>query len=179
MADLKHADWLLLSTEKILSSIDPELSFTYVMKQNGGKNLVISNISESTMDKLAFLTNTDQNNNYLYLERFSIFSDNLPSINRFYEIEKTIINMWRNSDVNAFLKGDKLHSPFSVENLVNSSFKGNTFSEFVDEYTSLTPFILTTYMHKKIYEIEVNPDWNLLAGLNDLGNQIIDKESSL
>jgi len=156
--DYQHSDWLLFSTQKLLESIQPTLSFTYKIKPDGGKNLVVSNISEKTIDNFIFLTNTDQNNNYLYLENFVIFTSNLPSPVTVPGLDTTITNMWRNSDVFSFISGEKTHSPFNVNNLSNTTFTGKTFSEYVDTLTGLLPFVISTYGYVKIYEFELNPD---------------------
>jgi hypothetical protein len=157
-ADLQHRDWLLFSTKQIIQMINPDISINIVSRANGGKVLVANCIPESSIDQLQFLVNTDQNNNYLYLEDFSVYRSgdvqplNVPGL------VKTIQNNFRTSDINGFLQSKKLHTPFSVSNYQDSTFTGTTFSEFIDQYTGLLPFSPSTYGSVKIYSFTVNPD---------------------
>jgi hypothetical protein len=157
-ADLQHRDWLLFSTKQIIQMINPDISVDIVSKPGDGKVLVANCIPESSIDKLQFLVNTDENNNYLYLEDFSVYrSGDIQPLNVPGLVE-TVTNNFRTSDINGFLQSNKLHTPFSASNFQDSTFTGTTFSEFIDQYTGLIPFCPSTYGSVKIYSFTVNPD---------------------
>ena len=70
--DLQHRDWLLESTIFRLKKIDSNLSIRIITTVNQ-KLLIVNRITEETLPKLSFLVNTDNNNNYLYLENIQVF----------------------------------------------------------------------------------------------------------
>jgi hypothetical protein len=172
--DFKHEDWLLFSQQKLIESIDPNVSITYVDKPRGGRNLVISGINPNNIDDYEFITNTDQNNNYLYLEKFNVYVNSAFKPSEIPGLNDTMINLFRNSDMKSFLKeNSKTHKPFTIENINDDSFikmfdnydkdsSGNIwvegtmvynattqvynirFSKFIDAYTTLTPYVIKT-----------------------------------
>ena len=154
MEDLTHADWLLFSQQKLIENVDPNVSITYESTRDGGKSMIISGINENMIDKLTFLTNTDQNNNYLYLESFGVYVSGLVKPLEIPGINDIVLNIYRNSDIYSFIVGDKLHDPFNViKNIKNTTFTGRTFGKFVDEYTSLIPYVLSTKGRPKNFEL--------------------------
>jgi hypothetical protein len=60
--------------------------------------------------------------------------------------------------MNAFLLNSTTHDSFNPKNFVNSSFKGQSFTEFVDELTALLPFTTDTGSITTTYQIIFNPD---------------------
>jgi len=68
--------------------------------------------------------------------------------------------------MNAFLSKSTTHDPFNPKNFVNSSFKGRSFTEFVDELTALLPFTTDTGSITTTYQIIFNPDENMQILLN-------------
>lgn len=156
--DLQHRDWLLLSSKKLLLAVNYNISVSIVDTFNGGKLLIAQNISEKDIDKLPFLTNTDQNNNYLYLEDFNVYVEGSFTRKNLPGLKDVVINSYTTSDIDSFLTNQKLHYPFNVKSFTNSTFKGTTFSEFIDQYSGLTPFTATTFGYVKTYEVVLNPD---------------------
>jgi len=156
--DLTHAQWVLYSQEKLIQKVSPDLSITYFINDSGVTCMRITGIEQSIIGKLQFLTNTDQNNNYMYLSDFSIYVDGLflpLSIPGFTDVVKS---MYRNSDLNGYLCNCKTHKPFAVKNIKqNSTFKGNNFNQFVDEYSGLVPYITNTTGRVKTYGIDLVP----------------------
>jgi methylglyoxal synthase len=90
--DLKHRDWLLYSTKRIIQSVDENISVEIIDTPNGGKKLIASEITEADIDKIAFLTNTDQNNNYLYLEDFQVYIAGSISPLNIPGLKETVMN---------------------------------------------------------------------------------------
>jgi len=161
-ADLLHRDWLLFSTSKMIQAVDQSISINIIDTQNGEKNggklLIASGISEESIGKLNFIVNTDINNNYLYLEDFKVYSfGNYTPLN-IYGLKEIMINIYHASDVQGFLRGEKTHTPFDVKNFINTSFKGKTFSQYIDELTGLLPYTPDTSNKIKTYQITLNPD---------------------
>jgi hypothetical protein len=154
MEELTHMDWLFFSQQKLIENVDPNVSITYESTRDGGKSMIISGIDEKMIDKLTFLTNTDQNNNYLYLESFSVYVSGLVKPLEIPGINDIVLNIYRNSDIYSFIVGNKLHDPFNVvKNIKNTTFTGRTFGKFIDDYTSLIPYILSTSGRKKTFEV--------------------------
>ena len=148
--DLEHRNWLLFSTKQILETIDINLSIEIIDTEDGGMRLIVSNISEETIDKLKFLTNNDKNNNYFYFEEIHIYldgSDKPTIIPGFNEVVK---DMFERSDINGFIQDKKLHEPFNVVNLPNApGFTGKSFNEYLDTYSGLVPECVSTKHHTK------------------------------
>ena len=67
-ADLKHRDWCLFTQKKLIQLTTPQVSVKIIDTTDGGKRLLAYNVTEAQIAAMKFLTNTDQNNNYLYLE---------------------------------------------------------------------------------------------------------------
>jgi hypothetical protein len=156
--ELQHRDWLLYSTKKIIQTIDQNVSIDIIERPDNTKVLVASGISEASIDKLIFLVNTDQNNNYLYLEDFQVYIIGAYTPLNIPGLKETCMNVFRASDIDGFLLGDKTHNPFNPKNFQNSTFKGTTFSQFVDEYSGLIPYCTSTSNKIKTYQIILNPD---------------------
>jgi len=125
--DLSHRDWLLYSTKRLIQSVDENIPVEIVDTPNGGKKLIASEITEADIDKIAFLTNTDQNNNYLYLEDFQVYLIGSISPLNIPGLKETVMNLFRASDTDSFLKGEKTQETFNVQNFSSSSFTGTNF----------------------------------------------------
>lgn len=155
--DLTHADWLMFSTQELIHNVNENIS-TEIVSSQGKRLIFVSGVSEADIDNLYFLTNTDQNNNYLYLETFSIVYEGSNNNVNIPGLEIMMKNNFRQSDIAGFVSDNKLHYPFTTKNFKSSSFTGNTLSEFIDQYTSLVPFAASTYGKVKTYSFVLNPD---------------------
>jgi len=160
--DLKHRDWLLFSTKEMLQEVDENISIEIVDRKDGGKVLVASGVSEKSIDKLVFLTNTDQNNNYLYLEDFEVYIFGAYSPLNIPGLKETVMNVFRANDISGFLEGNKTHDPFNPKHFSKTTFKGTTFSEYVDDFSGLVPYCTHTLGKIKTYNFVLNPDLAIL-----------------
>jgi hypothetical protein len=70
--------------------------------------------------------------------------------------------------MNAFLSKSTTHDPFNPKNFVNSSFKGKSFSKFVDRLTALLLFTTDTGSITTTYQIIFNPDMREFWYTSDL-----------
>jgi hypothetical protein len=157
-ADLQHRDWLLFTQQALISKVNPNISTEIVDRDNGSKVLIISDIPEGGIKDLLFITNTDNNNNYGYLEEFNVFRFGASIPLNIPGLSEIVQNIYRYSDMNAFLSKSTTHDPFNPKNFVNSSFKGQSFTKFVDELTALLPFTTDTGSITTTYQIIFNPD---------------------
>ena len=153
-ADLQHRDWLLYSQQKLVQSIDSNIDTSIVSTSDGGKRLILTNVTESDMAVLQFITNTDQNNNYLYLESISVRLENSINDLEIPGLAPVMLNMYRLSDVNGFLTSSKTHIPYTT-----TSFNGNSVGYYIDQVTGLLPFLPDTYGIQKIFTLVLNPDF--------------------
>ena len=155
--DLKHRDWLLFSIKSMLMQVNENISVNIIDTHDGGKRLIADGILPETIEKLYFIVNTDQNHNYLYLEDFKVYNIATFSPLNIHGLKEIIQNVFRTTDINAFIKGDKIHKPFDVANYkMNTSFKGTTFNEFIMSFTDLIPF--TSSVKDVTYSLVLNPD---------------------
>ena len=156
--DLKHRDWLLRTTIKQVLSIDPTVSHRIDSLPDEKKHLILSDISEETLPKLFFLTNNDTNNNYLYLEDFIVYLGNNLQPLQTHGLNTLAIELWNNSDSNAFINNQKVFKPFD-NNLINP-FDGTNIniSSWLDIYSAAVPFIPNTFKQKKTFSMILNPD---------------------
>jgi len=157
-ADLQHRDWLLFTQQALISKVNPNISTEIVDRDNGSKVLIISDIPEGGLKDLLFITNTDNNNNYGYLEEFNVFRFGASIPLNIPGLSDIVKNIYRYSDMNAFLLKSTTHDPFNPKNFVNSSFKGQSFTEFVNQLTALLPFTTDTGSIITTYQIIFNPD---------------------
>ena len=156
LPDLTHADWVLFTQQKLISNVNSNIP-SEVIKDGNKLYLIISNISEEDLDKLYFLTNTDNNNNYLYIENFNVYTSNSSSPENVPGLLEVVVSCFRSNDTNAFINGSKVYYPFDVNNFQGSYFKGKTFSEFVDTLSGLLPFSASTAGYNKSYQIILSP----------------------
>jgi hypothetical protein len=155
---LNHSDWLLNSITKIMENIDAKISVSSETTSVGGKRIFIYGIDEVAIDKLYFLTNTDQNNNYLYIEDFKVYLDNNSYPFEIPGLKNIAKSMYDHSDIFAFLSGNKVQIPYNVANITNTSYTGKTFSGYIDYLSSTIPYIENTAGHIKKYKIVLNTD---------------------
>jgi len=172
MEDLTHADWWIRTTTKLLQQVDTAMRFT-VVKVGKTKHLVIENISEATLAKLFFLVNTDQNNNYGYLEMLLVFvkddySENPIPIPGFSTLANAI---WNQADAEGFIKGQKTQTAFL--NPLNNPYTNEplTIPEYVDWITAIIPWAPKTFGKEKIFTLVLNPD--LAAGMGQIFEQTV------
>jgi len=151
--ELQNIEWLLFSQERLIRNIDPNISVHIVSTETGGKQLVIDNISENSLGKLKFITNTDQNNTYLSLYCFKVYLYGTIIPLNIDGLCESIINIFRNSDINSYINKEKVFQPFD-----NNNFDGASISEFVDKFTSLSPLSPKTSNLIKFYKLLINVD---------------------
>jgi hypothetical protein len=160
MADKTHEDWLLNSMKSLLIQVDSNISAEIVTDENAKKTLIVNNVPEEVIDNLVFITNTDQNNNYLYIDNFIVYTNKSPNPTPLPGLNNVVTSVFYNSDINSFLAGNKTHKPFQgVLYQQDCLFRGNTFSEFVDFYSSSVPLSSTTIGYTKTYAFIVYPDY--------------------
>jgi hypothetical protein len=157
--DLQHRDWLLSVTIKIVQNIDQQVSWKIIDLDNNRKHLELSNISENTLDQLYFITNTDINNNYLYLEDMKVYlTSNLSNPLDLTGLSELAKSLWNNSDSIAFINGNKTHTPFKNALTFPYSTQPMSISSYVDIQSSIVPFFPTTIGLPKVFTIILNPD---------------------
>jgi len=108
------ADWLLLSTERLILQVNSNISVTRGVNELGQKTLVATNIPSTDISGCLFLTNTDFNNNILSLTDMSIYisgNSNPLVIPGFSEIA---INLFNQADISAFQNSSKVFKPFII-----------------------------------------------------------------
>jgi len=157
-ADLQHRDWLLRITIKQVLAIDPTITYRIDTGSDNSKHLILSDISEESLPHLAFITNTDCNNNYLYLEALNV---SLVGNNHYLQIpglNNLSVELWNHSDSNAFTKGDKFFKPFDSNLKHPLTENPMNIIEWIDIYSSVLTFLPNTRDKKKKFRLILNPD---------------------
>ena len=152
--DLQHRDWVLRSQQALIINTDSTISTKIVDTPDGGKRLILYNISESSIQNLLILTNTDQNNNYLYLEDFKVTIEKDLQPLEFLGLTQTMIKIHELPVSKGFINSSKTHSPFTPE-----FFKGKTINEFIDSISSSLAYVPNTNEKVKNYTLVYNPDY--------------------
>jgi hypothetical protein len=159
LSDLTHADWWIRVSVKLLQSVDTSLRFK-VVKVGKTQHLAVENISEATLSKLFYLVNTDQNNNYGYLEVLQVFLQDDYSrtpipIPGFSTLANAI---WNEADAKGFIAGDTTQTAFEAP--LNNPFTNEplTVPQYVDLITAIIPWAPKTSGKVKIFSIVLNPD---------------------
>jgi len=157
--DLTHSDWWVRTCTKLLQQVDTAMRFT-VTKVGKTQHLVVENISETTLSKLFFLVNTDQNNNYGYLEVLQVFvkddySRNPVPIPGFSALANAI---WNEADAKGFILDEKTQTAFL--NPLNNPVTNQplTIPQYVDLMTAVIPWAPKTFGKEKIFTLMLNPD---------------------
>lgn len=146
MNDLKHSDWLFFSQQKVIQKMVPSVTTSI-----RGKKLVISNISEDDLLLLEFFTNTDSNNNYLYLESVNVNLADSDSSLLISGLQDTMLDVYRLSDLNSYLSDLKVHTPFN-----NTAFNGISVGDFIDNLTSALPTVPDSKGLTKIFTLTLS-----------------------
>jgi len=158
LQDLKHRDWLLRNTTQLILSIDPTITYIIVNGPNDSKHLIFSDITEESLLKLFFITNTDINNNYLYLEALHVYLENSNNCLQIPGLHELAIQLWAYADSNGFSDGKKFFKPFD-NNLINPvNGKPINIRTWIDIYSAMVPFIPNTLNKKLMFKMCVNPD---------------------
>ena len=152
--DLTQLDWLLFSTQQLIEQVDPNIPVQIVQNDYGEKVLIASQISQDTISKLYFITNNDFNKNTLQLVDIFVYLDSYRDPVKIPGLREIVVNnIFKISDVNSFVNGNKLQYPFENSNMKYSS----SFNDFVDKLSSYTPYAAQTTGKNKIYKIVLNP----------------------
>ena len=152
--DLKHRDWLLFTQKKLIQVTTPQVSVKIIDTSDGGKRLLVENINEYQISIMKFLTNTDQNNNYLYLENIVVRLEDSVTPLEIEGLREILINMFQLSDTNGYLNDSKTHIPFGP-----NAFNGESLGNFIDRLTAVLPYEPNTIGKAKIFSLVLNPDF--------------------
>ena len=104
----------------------------------------------------------------MYLENFSVTIEGDLQPLEFPGLSQTMIKICELADSNGFINDSKTYHPFAP-----SSFKGETINEFVDAYSSLLPYVPSTFGKVKNYNLVLNPDFENIDFQN-IKNMYID-----
>jgi len=159
-SDLTHADWWIRTTQKLLQSVDTNLRFKVVKHPDNTQHVHVANISEELLSKLFFLVNTDQNNNYGYLENLNVYTQDdysrtpisIPGISELAN------GVWNNTDAFGFINSQKTETPFLSPLYNPITNEPLSFPQYVDLITAIIPWLPKTLGKVKIFELVLNPD---------------------
>ena len=153
--DKTHADWLLTTQECLIKSRHPSLSTKIEHFPKYDKRfLTIEQIPLSVFTELMFIVNTDQNNNYLYIEKIKIYANGSSTPVNIIGVEDTLNQVYTFSDMNAFLAGSKTHTPWAT-----TTTPVFNLSTYIENQISALPAYLRVYTNGIIYfDLVLNPD---------------------
>jgi hypothetical protein len=159
MVDYTRSDWLLFSEKSLILNLNSNISTEILPFGKDKKVLQVTDIPEDTIDLIPFLCNTDNNNNYLYINEFTVYISNNSKPVTIPGLNEIINNVFRTSDITSYINGSNIHYPFNPSYYQkNSTFDGNTFSDFIDQFTEFLPNSVQTLGVTKRYAFNVYPD---------------------
>jgi hypothetical protein len=146
-----HSQWLL----NLITNLAQKVNTNIVVEQMPNGSLMLTNVSESDLPKLSFLTNTDANNNFgrVVAMGVSIAGQNSPINVGIYGFSKDIVKAYSDSDSQAFLNNSKLHQPFETPFTDPVTGAPMSVSQYVDLQTSSNPSLPKTTGVAKTYSI--------------------------
>jgi hypothetical protein len=137
-------EWLVNTTIQMVASVDQSVSISVnKITYNGAlvSEIKLSQISESTIDKLVFLVNTEKSNAILEMKDFVVYLgfNNEPLL--IPGIAEVVIKMFKRSDTQTYINTNldtKIHYPFLQSSTTTDGTYAN-FNEFVSKLTKLLP----------------------------------------
>jgi len=156
--DMEKVRWLLQQTKLINQKIDPNLRFRSVKNKDGTYALSISNISESTLPQLTFVTSTDINSSLGFITNATVYlSDdpmNIPTNIPGFTQNMNLVFLQANTK--SYQEGNKFFTPFIYPFLYPNTENHISVSEYVDIVTGLVPDVIHTDGKKKLFKIVFN-----------------------
>ena len=152
--DKPHADWLLTTQECLIKKIDSSLSTRIEHFPEYEKRfLTIQQIPLSKFKQLYFITNTDKNNNYLYIEKINIYINGSSTPVDIIGVEDTLTQMYDFSDTDSFITGGKTHTPWAT---VVSGFDLQTY--ITSQIAALPTNLQVDITDGIAFDLVLNPD---------------------
>ena len=153
-SDLKSVDWLASSTKQLIAAIDPSIAVYISYLGNSGIQITLTGITEDIIGKLEFLTNTDFNNNILYIDNFYVYIDGNIAPLDIAGMRSIASTLYEQSDIKNFTLGNKTQRPFSRDNINQKNPSSmRTFNNLVNELTSILPYTKSTFGVRKTYQL--------------------------
>jgi hypothetical protein len=151
-----HSQWLL----NLITNLAQKVNTNIVVKQmpNGSGSLMLSNVAESDLPELSFLTNTDANNNFGRVTGMgvSISGQNSSLPVKIPGFSQAIAKAYSDSDSQAFINNSKLHQPFETPFTDPVTWAPMSVSQYVDQQTSSNPSLPKTTGLPKTYSVAFN-----------------------
>ena len=156
--DIEKVRWLLQQTKLMNQKIDTNLRFRSFKNKDGTHGLSISNISESTLAKLIFVTSTDTNSSLGVITKAAVFLLEDP-MNNSISVPGFLQNMalvFSQANTKAWQNGDKYFTPFNNPFLQPITETPMSVSDYVDMLTGSVPEVTHTYGKGKFFQIVFN-----------------------
>ena len=154
--------WNVLSDDKKINMLIAIGHYYHEFSENLKEQIAINAVPIHLYDvdkiNYIFLKNTNQNNNYLYIENFNVYLSNSLNPVNILRLSEVVTSSFRNNDPNDFINSYKVYYPFYVKNFQNSYFKGKIFSKFINTLSGLLPYSANTAGLTKKYSMVMNPD---------------------
>jgi len=160
--DLDHSDWAIRQVKHMVHKVNREINVSYIPREGLSSLIRLSNVSESDLEQLTFLTNTGgERHNYLYLEgmySYTLTNDkqtlNLPGF------DVLMKELWDKADNAAYLSGKQTFSPFKNP-FFNPAIGSKTqisVGQYIDTFLQMTQYDRSTYGIPKYFSLSINPD---------------------
>jgi len=155
------ADWLLFTSESLINNIDSSISVKIEKYGDEKRYLLIEQVPINILPSLQFITNTDNNNNFLYPTEFALHMDGNSSPIEMPGLNEIFKSVYRKSDALAFIRGEKVHKPFELKNFISAS--GILCTSMPDYFTKISSVLpkssCPNLVDKKLsLDIILNPD---------------------
>ena len=131
--------WAYHISEQLIHQSDPTASITTETDQNGNMTLVVKNIDEKNIGNMKFIVNNDQNNFRILLANFNVQLESNSSSLKFVGLNDIVQDSYMHSELDAFISGNKFHSPFIPKYCNDQSFP-----DYINALSSNLAFVHTT-----------------------------------
>jgi hypothetical protein len=158
-----HSQWLL----NLITNLAQKVNTNIVVKQMSNGSLMLTNVAETDLPKLSFLTNTDDNNNFGRVTGMgvSIAGQNSSLPVGIYGFSQAIAKAYSDSDSQAFLTGSKTFKPFVAPFTNPVTGVPMSVGDYVDLQTSSNPSLPKTTGLPKTYSVAFSAKNNKKSNL--------------
>ena len=148
-----QSDFVLNITASLAKKVNPEIK---IKKQ--GNTMTLSNISDTDLQKIQFITSTDQSNRHLTIANCGVSINDSNGTSTQLSIpgfSQIVSQMFINSASESFLANEKTHKPFKPST-AKAVAPQSVVGDMADTITSMMPSMQKTAGKDKRYNITMH-----------------------
>ena len=142
--------WVYHISEQLIHQSDPTASIRTYKDENGDMKIVVRNIHEKNIGNMKFLVNNHLNNFRILLDNFTVQLENNSESLKFVGLHDIVQDSFMHSELDAFIAGNKIHTPF-----IPRYCNGKLFPYYIDSISSNLAFVHNTYGIVKKFSFDI------------------------